>query len=229
MGSQSVPGSRPAAASAALMVGKRSAKESRPVASSQRWSTDCSSMRRVMARDTSSRGRQLVDEALTPGVAQQGTVAPQGLRQQRPRHRRVVQGGGVELHELDVGHRGAGPQGHGHAVARALDRVGRHREQLPGAAGGQQHVVGPDDPAAAVGAEGHHAAPPGPPRPAGPGRRRSRGWRWRCGARRRPGPARSRRRWRHRRRAPPGAGCGRPRGPAPGAPGRRGRTWPPGR
>ena len=60
-----------------------------------------------------------------------------------PGHLRVVQGGRVELHELDVGHRRAGPQGHGDAVAGALDRVGRDREELAGPAGGQQHVAAP--------------------------------------------------------------------------------------
>src|SRR3712207_7374898 len=46
--------------------------------------------------------------------SQQGPVAPKRLGQERPGHGRVVQGGGVELHELDVGHRHAGPHGHGH-------------------------------------------------------------------------------------------------------------------
>ena len=37
-----------------------------------------------------------------------------------------------------------GPQRHGDAVAGGLDRVGGDREQLAGAAGGEQHVGGPD-------------------------------------------------------------------------------------
>ncbi len=50
---------------------------------------------------------------------------------------------GMELHELDVGRRDAGPQRHGHAVARGLGGVGGDREQLAGAPGGQHDVVGP--------------------------------------------------------------------------------------
>ena len=86
---------------------------------------------------------QLVDEALAVGVAQQGAVAAERLGQQRPRHGVVVQRGGVELDELDVGHRHAGPQRHGDAVAGGLERVGGDGEQLAGAAGGDQHVGGP--------------------------------------------------------------------------------------
>ncbi len=63
-------------------------------------------------------GDQLVDEALTAGVAHHRAVAPEGFGEQGPGRRGVVQGGGVELHELDVGHRHPGPQGHGQPVAR---------------------------------------------------------------------------------------------------------------
>jgi hypothetical protein len=87
-------------------------------------------------------GGQLVDELLTRPVAQQRAVAAQRLGQQRPGHGGMVQRGRVELHELDIGRGHPGPQGHGHAVAGRLRRVGGHREQLAGPAGGQHHMVG---------------------------------------------------------------------------------------
>ncbi len=67
-----------------------------------------------------------------------------------------MQRGGVELDELDVGHGRSGPQGHGHAVAGGLQRVGRDRVQLSGAAGGDQDVAGADLDAPAVLLERHH-------------------------------------------------------------------------
>ena len=127
------------------MVGKRSSKDSSPVASSQRWSTPCSSMRRVMARDTSSRGSSsstnrspLASRSSAPWPRSASDSSGRGICG-------MVQRGRVELDELDVGHRRAGPQGHGDAVAGALDRVGGDGEQLPGAARGEQHVGGPHD------------------------------------------------------------------------------------
>ena len=83
---------------------------------------------------------------------------------------RVVQRGRVELDELDVGDGHAGPQRHGDAVAGGLDRVGGDREQLAGAAGGEQHVGGPHLDAAAVGVEGGDARGSGRPRRSGRGR-----------------------------------------------------------
>ena len=146
-------------------------------------------------------------------------MAPQRLGQQRPGPGRVVQRRRVELDELEVGHRDAGPQGHGDAVAGGLGRVGGDREQLAGAAGGQQDVAGPDlDGSSPAGGRPRHrrsgrarragrrrtVARRGPPRSAGPPR---------------PAPARPRHRWRRPRRGPPGRSCGRPRGPG------RGRRW----
>ena len=55
-----------------------------------------------------------------------------------------MQRGRVELDELDVGARHAGPQGHGEAVPRRLERVGGRGEELTRAAGRQQHVVRAD-------------------------------------------------------------------------------------
>ncbi len=98
---------------------------------------------------------QLVDEPLTGGVAQQRPVAPQGLRQQRPGHGRVVEGRRVELEELDVGHGHGGPQGHGDTVAGGLHRVGGHGVELTGPAGGQHHVTGTHVAHVAVGVDGH--------------------------------------------------------------------------
>ena len=124
---------------------------SMPVASSQRWSRPRSTSRRAIARDTTSRGARSArgcsaghegDALLVP---QHGALAPQRLRQQRPGHGRVVEGRGVELHELDVGHGRAGRQGHRHPVAGGQRRVGGDGEQLAGAAAGQHDVAGPHD------------------------------------------------------------------------------------
>ena len=65
------------------MVGKRSSKSSSTVASSQQWSTSCSIIVAVMARDDLVPGQELVDEALAVVVAEQGAVAPQRLGQER--------------------------------------------------------------------------------------------------------------------------------------------------
>ncbi len=86
--------------------------------------------------------RVLVGHEGVPGVvAQDRALAAQRLRQKRPRHRRVVQCGGVELHELEVGDRGARAHGHGDAVAGGEGGVGGDGEALPGAAGGDEHVA----------------------------------------------------------------------------------------
>ncbi len=76
-------------------------------------------------------------------VAQDRTLAPQRLGEQRARHRRVVQRGGVELHELEVGDRGAGAHGHGDAVTGGEGGVGGDGEALAGAARRDEHVAGP--------------------------------------------------------------------------------------
>ena len=145
-------------------------------------------------------------------VAQDRALAAQRLGEQRPRHRRVVQRGRVELHELEVGDRDAGAQRHRDAVAGRQRRVGGDREALPGAAGRERRCGGP---AASLGAVGRrramHAGDAavldeqvgGEPALADVGAR--------APAPRRPAPARSRRRWRRRRRARPGRRSGRPR------------------
>ena len=73
-------------------------------------------------------------------VAQDRALAAQRLREQRARHRRMVQRGRVELHELEVGDRDAGAHRHRDAVAGRQRRVGGDREALPGAAGRDHHV-----------------------------------------------------------------------------------------
>ena len=78
-------------------------------------------------------------------VAQDRALAAQRLREQRPRHRRVVQRGRVELHELEVGARDAGPQRHRDAVAGRQRGVRGDREALAGAAGREHDVGGAHD------------------------------------------------------------------------------------
>ena len=152
------------------MVGNRASNASSPVASSQRSRPPARRIRSAMARLTTSRGASSSTKRSPVGVAEEGPVPAQRLGEQRPGHGRMMQRGRVELHELHVGHRHAGPQGHGQPVGGGLGRVGGHREQLAGPAGGQHGVVGPhlDDPA--VGVEGAHTRGSGRPRPAGRGR-----------------------------------------------------------
>ena len=78
-----------------------------------------------------------VDEerALTPhGLADQGLLAGRGGAE--------PQGGRVELHELQVGHLGAGPQRERHPVAGRHGRVGGAREHLSHPAGREHHGAG---------------------------------------------------------------------------------------
>ena len=56
----------------------------------------------------------------------------------------MVQRGGVELHELDVGDHRAGPEGERDAVAGGDHRVRRDLEQLAHAAGRDDRVVSTD-------------------------------------------------------------------------------------
>ena len=154
--------------------------------------------------------RKLVDEPLPVEIADQCAVAAQSLGQQRSRHAGAQKDRGMELHELDIRTRHAGPQRHGQTVSGRLQRVGRRREQLSGPAGGEQHVMGVesrrrrpsgasgvDALTAALGDEEIERVPALPDLVDG-------------GAHlRRPAPARSRRRWRHRRRGRRAAASGR--------------------
>ena len=103
--------------------------------------------------------RQLVDEALALPVAQERAVAAQRLGEQGSGHGGVVQRRRVELDELDVGGRHAGPERHRHAVAGRLGRVGGDREELTGATGGQHDMIGShlDRAAGATGRQRQHA------------------------------------------------------------------------
>ena len=193
----------------------------------RRWS----SMRRGDGAGHHVAGQQLVDEALA--LARRGSSAPWPRSASDSSGRGIcgmVQRGRVELHELDVGH--AAPARSAIAMPSPVLSTGL--------------VVTENSwPAPPVASSTLRARTIGAPRRRRHGRRRpgtvrrsttqvererrSRARRPRCGAPPRPAPARSRRRWPRRRRGPPGAGCGRPRGPARGGPARRGRTSRPGR
>ncbi len=71
-----------------------------------------------------------------------------------------VQGGRVELDELQVGQDRPGPQGGGDAVAGGQGRVGGVGEQLAGAAAGQHDRARPDQAGAAVDPEQGPGDPP---------------------------------------------------------------------
>ena len=84
-------------------------------------------------------GRVLLHEALAVGVEQMRALAAGALGDEEAvlgQRRRVV------LDHLHVHQRGAGPEGLRDAVTRADERVGRRLVALPGAAGGQDHVLG---------------------------------------------------------------------------------------
>ena len=68
-------------------------------------------------------------------------MAPECLREQRARHRRVVECGGVKLNELDVRTSHASSQRHGQPITRGLGRVRGHRVELSGTSGGEHHVA----------------------------------------------------------------------------------------
>jgi hypothetical protein len=79
-------------------------------------------------------------------VDEVGALPSHRLGDQRlpaPRPRTQPQHGRMELHELQVGHRGAGPQRQRHPVARGHLGVGGGGEDLPEPAGGQHDGGGP--------------------------------------------------------------------------------------
>ena len=98
--------------------------------------------RRHGLRDSVAR-QQFVDELLTLRVAQQRTMTAQCFRQQRTRHRGVMQRGRVELHELDVGDGDARAQRHRDTITGRFRRIGRHGEELARASGGDENVGRP--------------------------------------------------------------------------------------
>ena len=178
----------------------------------------------AMARLTTSRGAS----SSTKRSPRHRAAAPRGPAGPRRGAAGAWPGGAgpwVELDELDVGHRHPGPQGHGHAVAGGLGRVGGHREQLAGA------PVARTTWAARTSTPGRRRSGParpgtGRPRPAGRGRTTPRGPRRPWPGWRRPVPAPPRPRWRHRRRGRPGPGMATLTGQGQRPPGCRSKTAP---
>ena len=76
-------------------------------------------------------------EGVAAARAQDPALAAHGLADQEGLGLRVEEAGGVELHELHVGDRGARPVRHGHAVARRDVRIARVEVDLAGAARGE--------------------------------------------------------------------------------------------
>ena len=208
------------------MVGKRWENRSRPVASSQRWSTPCSAMRAAMARLTTSRGASSSTKR-SPSRSRSSAPWPRSASESSGRGMAgwcSAVGWNCTNSTSAVGT--PGPQRHGHAVAGGLGRVGGDREQLARAAGGQHDVVGPHR---------HRVAPAGgssavTPTQRPPSMRRSRANQPSSTALAEAvggvdeGPLHLGPRGRARRRAPRGPSSGRPRGRAPAAPSPRGRT-----
>ncbi len=90
-------------------------------------------------------------EGLARLVAKDPALAAERLGDEEALGVGVEEAGGVELEELHVGDRGAGPVAHGHAVAGRHVGVGRVEVDLPGAAGGEHGHRGGDGPDAAGG------------------------------------------------------------------------------
>ena len=99
---------------ASQIVGKRLGKSSIIVASSHRCSAPVARHRLVdrarhdVARREVGERMHVGHERDAVGVAEHRALAAQRFREQRARHRRVVQRGGMELHELEIGARDAG-------------------------------------------------------------------------------------------------------------------------
>jgi hypothetical protein len=81
-------------------------------------------------------------EAAAVRQAQQRALAAHRLGDQERLGVRVIQAGGMKLHEFQVGDPATGAPGHGDAVAGGRIRVGGVEEHLAGAAGGQHGVAG---------------------------------------------------------------------------------------
>ena len=102
---------------------------------------------------------EFVGEAFALGVAEDGAVAAKGLGEEKAGGALEVEGGGVELNELDVADDGAGAPGHGDAVAGGDIGVGGFFEDATEAAGGEEGGAGKDGVALFVaGVEGDGAA-----------------------------------------------------------------------
>ena len=77
-------------------------------------------------------------ESLAGRIAQIRALAAQRLREQKPRHARQAQRGGMELIKLHVGDFGAGAPCHRDAVTSGYRGIGGIAVDLAGAAAGQQ-------------------------------------------------------------------------------------------
>ena len=97
-----------------------------------------------VARGQLAAGIVVGHETVSVAVDQPGPFAPHGLADQAAAAAGDVQHRGMELHELHVAQLGAGAIGHGHAVAGGPVGIGRLAIELPGPAGGQNRLLGPD-------------------------------------------------------------------------------------
>ena len=113
-----------------------------------------------VARREVGEGVQVEHERNAVVVAQDRALAPQRFREQRARHRRVVQRRRVELHEFEVGARNAGLQRQRDPVAGREGGIGRDREALTRAAGGEHGVDRAHELDLTVGPQRQHAGAP---------------------------------------------------------------------
>jgi len=88
--------------------------------------------------------KKFVDELDTGGVSQKRSMTAQCLGEQRPRHAGMMQRSGMELDELDIGHRNTGSQGHRDTITGGFDRIRGDGEELTRTTSGEQHMAGPN-------------------------------------------------------------------------------------
>ena len=88
-------------------------------------------------------GMSVQGEAASGVVDEHGALATDGFRHQERLGR--SEHGGVELHELQIGDGRPGAQGHGDAIAGRDTRIGRVREEVPRATGGEDDGIGGQD------------------------------------------------------------------------------------
>ena len=81
-------------------------------------------------------------EPFAARLIRHGALAPHGLADQEALGLGMVEAGGMELDEFQVAQLGAGPEGHGQAVAGGDVRIAGVAVDLAAAAGGQHHRVG---------------------------------------------------------------------------------------
>ena len=88
------------------------------------------------------RAGRIEHEPLAAFVDQRRARAAHRLADERHRPRGDVERGRVELHELHVGERGAGPRGQRHALAEAAERIGALFEEAADPAGRNHDPAG---------------------------------------------------------------------------------------